>query len=187
MLQDYGACNDHRLADQARGTRRRSRLVIQALSMILRLIPLLETTATGATQLPQRFSWLISARNANKLYSSKVPWSIHLDERLRVKERQEYKRKDYGPSEHSRKGKTNFLTPYDLSRRIEALCVKGDLREAISSVKEAPLDAQNAVVWATLIRSVIANGKYQEAYRLFIDVSYLTMLHVVAELCWLYR
>ncbi|KAF8516865.1 hypothetical protein JB92DRAFT_2908642 [Gautieria morchelliformis] len=139
--------------------------------MLLR--PLLETSAAGATQLPQRFSWLkkVSATNANKLYSTRVPWGTHRVEGQRaLQERQEHKRNDHGPSEHSRKGKIKLLTPYDLSQRIETLCMKGDLRGAISSVKEAPLDAQNAVVWATLIRSVITNGKYQEAYRLFIDM-----------------
>ncbi|KAF8530233.1 hypothetical protein BU17DRAFT_36176, partial [Hysterangium stoloniferum] len=37
-------------------------------------------------------------------------------------------------------------------------------------VKESPLDAQNSVVWTTLIKYVLKQKKYQEAYRLFTDM-----------------
>lgn len=140
--------------------------------MLLRLsVPFLEISSAGATQLHPRLSLFtrVLLTQPNRAYSSpkEVPVDGHTLSGNRYKQN--------GSRRSERPGTLlKLLDPYDLSSRVDALCEHGKLSEAISTVKEAPLDAQNTIVWATLIRSVIGIGKYQEAYRLFIDVSHPT-------------
>ena len=156
------------------------------LSMLLR--PLLETSSACATQLRPRsslFKRSLLKKQNNRAHSSLHDvlnnLGVHSPPRPsnRFKARQEDRRDDSRPSEQPRYGK--LLIPYDLSQRVEALCRDGNLSKAISIVKEAPLDAQNTIVWGSLIRSVILAGRYQEAYRLFIDVNQLGMPQDVAN------
>ena len=143
-------------------------------SMLLRLtVPLLETSAAGASQLlPRRALAIQTAQihsSAKDPFVPRASQSTDREESHWAKENKN-KRNDLHTNEAPRTGKIKLLAPYDLSKQVEALCRDGDLAGAISLVKTRPLDAQNAVVWATLIRPVLAAGRYQEAYRLFIDV-----------------
>lgn len=136
------------------------------------LAPFIETSAAGASHLPQRLVNVqrVITTQPRHLYSSDAlvkPFGRRAFEKVLPQAKQPNHPRTNGTT-HT--GNKKILVPYDLSQRVDALCQKGHLPAAISLVKSSPLDAQNAVVWATLIRSVLAAEKYQEAYRLFIDV-----------------
>ena len=143
---------------------------LSLLRMLRLIVPLLETSSASATQLRPQLSLCkkLPFKQTNRAYSSDRERS-QLSSHIPLLQKRDVSKS----SEHSVNWKKNLLSPYDLSERVDSLCRDDKLSEAISTVKEAPLDAQNAVVWATLIRSVIGAGRYQEAYRLFIDVSEL--------------
>lgn len=84
-----------------------------------------------------------------------------------------------------RDGKTiKLLTPVVLSTRIKKLYEQGQLQEAIDMVKHSPPDAQNAVVWATLIGFVMSEKRYKEGYKLFNDVSFVSpTFHLFVAYC----
>jgi hypothetical protein len=71
----------------------------------------------------------------------------------------------------SPKDKKALLEPHILSQRLKKLCDQGKLTEAIEKLKSSPLDAQNAVVWNTVIWECMKAKQYQLAYKLFVDVS----------------
>jgi hypothetical protein len=58
-----------------------------------------------------------------------------------------------------------------LSARLKKLCDNGQVDVAVSTLKNAPLDAQNTPVWNTLIWECMKAERFKLAYELFIDVS----------------
>lgn len=64
-----------------------------------------------------------------------------------------------------------LLRPPALSARVTAASKAGLIDEAVALVENAPLDAQNVVVWNTLLSAVMVHRKYKLAYSLYVDVS----------------
>ena len=64
-----------------------------------------------------------------------------------------------------------LLKPYDLTLRLTKLCQEGKMDEALETLKNMPLDAQNTSVWNTMISQAGRAGRFQLAYQLYIDVS----------------
>lgn len=67
------------------------------------------------------------------------------------------------------------LKPYELTLRLTKLCEEGKMDEAIETLKNMPLDAQNPAVWNTMISHAGRAGRFQLAYQLYIDVSNTTV------------
>ena len=63
-----------------------------------------------------------------------------------------------------------LLEPHVLSNRLLKLCEAGKLDDAINMLKNSPRDAQNAVVWNTMIWECMKDAQYQLAYKLYTDV-----------------
>jgi hypothetical protein len=66
--------------------------------------------------------------------------------------------------------KRPLLQPYDLSRRLIALCERGDVNLAVTALQRAPRNAQNIKVWNTIIQQCMSAKKYKLAYTVFTDV-----------------
>jgi hypothetical protein len=64
-----------------------------------------------------------------------------------------------------------LLLPHVLSARLKKLCDEGNVDNAVSLLKNAPLDAQNTQVWNTLIWECMKAKRFRLSYELFIDVS----------------
>lgn len=64
-----------------------------------------------------------------------------------------------------------LLEPHTLSARLRKLCDRHQIEAAVSMLKNAPLDAQNAPVWNTLIWETMKARRFKLAYELYIDVS----------------
>ncbi|KZT12775.1 uncharacterized protein LAESUDRAFT_753819 [Laetiporus sulphureus 93-53] len=62
------------------------------------------------------------------------------------------------------------LRPADVSKRIHRFCAGGRFPDAVEMVKNLPADAQNTVVWNTLIDKAFENKRYNVAYKLFTDM-----------------
>ncbi|KAI0092634.1 hypothetical protein BDY19DRAFT_990338 [Irpex rosettiformis] len=62
------------------------------------------------------------------------------------------------------------LRPFVLLGRLKKLCLLGQYDEAVATLKNSPLDAQNAVVWNGLIMEVMAARKLQLGYLLYTDM-----------------
>ena len=62
------------------------------------------------------------------------------------------------------------LHPYDLSKRLIALCDRGEVDLAVTTLQSAPRNAQNIKVWNTLIQQCMGAKKYRVAYSVFTDV-----------------
>jgi hypothetical protein len=71
--------------------------------------------------------------------------------------------------ESSKEG-LKLLEPHVLSQRIKKLCDRGNLDDAVSLLKNSPLEAQNTPVWNTLIWETMKLKRYKLAYSLYIDV-----------------
>jgi hypothetical protein len=63
-----------------------------------------------------------------------------------------------------------LLEPHVLSQRLKKLCERGKLDDAVSLLKNSPLDAQNTPVWNTLIWETLKARRYKLAYSLYTDV-----------------
>lgn len=63
-----------------------------------------------------------------------------------------------------------LLEPHVLSQRLKKLCERGKLDEAVSLLKNSPLDAQNAIVWNTVIWEAMKVQRHQLAFSLYVDV-----------------
>lgn len=76
-----------------------------------------------------------------------------------------------------------------LAERLTKLCDEQKYEDAVAMLKSAPLDAQNAIVWNTLISKIMKAQKFQLGFHLFIDVSILqfqpsvTMILIAAYYC----
>ncbi|KAI0307100.1 hypothetical protein B0F90DRAFT_1685127, partial [Multifurca ochricompacta] len=66
--------------------------------------------------------------------------------------------------------KRPVLQPYELSRRLIALCRRGDAHLAVNMLQHAPRNAQNIKVWNTLIQQCMDAKRYQLAYRVFTEM-----------------
>lgn len=73
-------------------------------------------------------------------------------------------------SSTGRRSEPALLRPAVLSERVKAASRAGLVDEAIALVTNAPLDAQNAIVWNTLLWAVMTNRKYKLAYSLYVDM-----------------
>jgi hypothetical protein len=67
-------------------------------------------------------------------------------------------------------GKRPLLQPYELSRRLIALCEQGKVDLAFSVLQQAPRNAQNIKVWNTIVQQCMDAKKYNLAYSVFTDV-----------------
>jgi hypothetical protein len=86
-----------------------------------------------------------------------------------------HRSRHFNPShENKTKSEIRLLEPYVLSARLTKLCETGQIDEAVSMLKNAPLDAQNTPVWNTLIWECMKAKRFRVAYRLFIDVCVVT-------------
>ncbi|KAI0254755.1 hypothetical protein BJV78DRAFT_1182749 [Lactifluus subvellereus] len=77
-------------------------------------------------------------------------------------------------------GTRPLLQPYELSRRLIALCRRGDADLAVDMLQRAPKNAQNIKVWNTLIQQCMDAKKYKLAFRVFTDVRALPRTPCVA-------
>lgn len=85
-----------------------------------------------------------------------------------------YRSKHYDPAKDTGEvSELRKLEPHILSGRLKALCEAGKLDDAVSMLKNAPLDAQNTVVWNTLIWECMKTSLFSLAFRLYTDVSSL--------------
>jgi hypothetical protein len=64
-----------------------------------------------------------------------------------------------------------LLEPHVLSKRLKTLCDSNKIDDAVSMLKNSPLDAQNTQVWNTLIWEALKAKRFKLSYQLFIDVS----------------
>ncbi|CCM04795.1 uncharacterized protein FIBRA_06988 [Fibroporia radiculosa] len=62
------------------------------------------------------------------------------------------------------------LRPHVFSKRLLALCKADKIEEAVSTLQNAPLDAQNTIVWNTLIREVLLRKRFKLGYQLYVDM-----------------
>lgn len=67
--------------------------------------------------------------------------------------------------------KRRMLAPYDLSLRLRKLAQEGKIDEALELLQTSPSDAQNTIVWNTMILIMFGAKKYKAAYQLYVDVS----------------
>ncbi|KAH9179623.1 hypothetical protein EDB89DRAFT_1877476 [Lactarius sanguifluus] len=63
-----------------------------------------------------------------------------------------------------------ILQPYELSKRLIAICERGDVDTAVHMLQRAPKNAQNVKVWNTLIQKCMDAEKYKLAFRVFVDM-----------------
>jgi hypothetical protein len=85
-----------------------------------------------------------------------------------------HRSRHYDPSNEVPKENMRLLEPHVLSRRLKTLCESNNnVNEAVTMLKNAPLDAQNTQVWNTLIWQALKLQRFQLSYELFIDVSIL--------------
>jgi hypothetical protein len=90
------------------------------------------------------------------------------------------------PSSSSPRKEKRPLQPYELSRRIIAVCQRGDVDLAVTSLQKAPRNAQNIKVWNTVIQQCMSAKKYKLAYSVFTDVCVIPSPPLVFVTCqWL--
>ncbi|KAH9947243.1 hypothetical protein B0H21DRAFT_344406 [Amylocystis lapponica] len=63
-----------------------------------------------------------------------------------------------------------LLRPYVLSARLQKLCDDDNLDTAILTLRNAPLDAQNAIVWNLVMREALKIKRSKLAFQLYIDM-----------------
>lgn len=98
----------------------------------------------------------------------KLRYLLHESRNTPINSRRELKAKL--PNED---GERRLLRPSILSARVKRLCDAGALEPSITMVQNAPLDAQNTIVWNTLISEALKVKRYAVAYKLYTDVSYI--------------
>ena len=82
-----------------------------------------------------------------------------------------YRSRHFNPAhEEQPRSQIRLLEPHVLSARLKKLCDVGRIDTAVSTLKNAPLDAQNTPVWNTLIWECMKAKRFKLAYQLFIDV-----------------
>jgi hypothetical protein len=81
-----------------------------------------------------------------------------------------HRSRHYDPSNEEPKANMRLLEPHVLSKRLKTLCDSHKIDDAVSMLKNAPLDAQNTQVWNTLIWEALKAKRFKLSYQLFIDV-----------------
>ena len=81
-----------------------------------------------------------------------------------------HRSRHYDPSNETPKANMRLLEPHVLSRRLKNLCDSNKIDDAVSTLKNSPLDAQNTQVWNTLIWEALKAKRFKLSYQLFIDV-----------------
>ena len=82
-----------------------------------------------------------------------------------------YRSKHLNPAQPDKeKSEIRLLEPHVLSARLKKLCDANKIDEAVTMLKNAPLDAQNTPVWNTLIWECMKARRFKLGYQLFIDV-----------------
>ena len=81
-----------------------------------------------------------------------------------------HRSRHYDPSNEAPKANMRLLEPHVLSKRLKDLCDSNKIDDAVSMLKNAPLDAQNTQVWNTLIWEALKAKRFKLSYQLFIDV-----------------
>ncbi|KAJ3559185.1 hypothetical protein NM688_g495 [Phlebia brevispora] len=64
----------------------------------------------------------------------------------------------------------HLLRPSELSERLKKLAAQGRLDDAVTMLKNAPLDAQNAIVWNTLLVLCMKERRFKLAYQMYTDM-----------------
>lgn len=82
-----------------------------------------------------------------------------------------HRSRHYDPSNETPKANMRLLEPHVLSKRLKTLCDSNKIDDAVSMLKNTPLDAQNTQVWNTLIWEALKAKRFKLSYQLFIDVS----------------
>ena len=88
-----------------------------------------------------------------------------------------HRSRHYDPSNEAPKANMRLLEPHVLSKRLKTLCDSNKIDDAVSMLKNAPLDAQNTQVWNTLIWEALKAKRFKLSYQLFIDVSTLNVFY----------
>jgi hypothetical protein len=88
-----------------------------------------------------------------------------------------HRSRHFDPS-HERKSnpEIRLLEPHVLSARLKKLCDAGKVDDAVSMLKNAPLDAQNTPVWNTLIWACMKVKRFKLAYQLYVDVCVIAIV-----------
>lgn len=81
-----------------------------------------------------------------------------------------HRSRHYDPSNEMPKANMRMLEPHVLSKRVKNLCDSNKIDDAVSMLKNSPLDAQNTQVWNTLIWEALKAKRFKMSYQLFIDV-----------------
>ena len=102
--------------------------------------------------------------------------SFALRQQQQYSEHSEYSSQTSPFSFSSSPEKRPLLQPYELSRRLIALCEQGDVDLAVSALQRAPRNAQNIKVWNTIIQQCMSAKKYKLAYSVFTDVCVALLL-----------
>jgi hypothetical protein len=84
-----------------------------------------------------------------------------------------HRSRHYDPDNEAPKANMRLLEPHVLSKRLKDLCDSNKIDDAVSMLKNAPLDAQNTQVWNTLIWEALKAKRFKLSYQLFIDVGIL--------------
>ncbi|KAF9259506.1 hypothetical protein L218DRAFT_908218 [Marasmius fiardii PR-910] len=116
---------------------------------------------------------------ASSSHSSSFPLSLSLyrhastarvrKDVVNVSEPKRHRSKHCDPSKIATPPK-KLLEPHVLSARLKTFCNQGKIEAAITALKYAPLDAQNAPVWNTLIWECMKAERFKQAYDLYIDM-----------------
>lgn len=116
------------------------------------------------------------------LPSPKRPFTPPLPPSQRSKSRQQSRASDSTISKNPRSNAAKsrragedsdtkpMLRPSVLSERIKKLAEQGKLDDAVTMLKNAPLDAQNTIVWNTIIAQCMQARHYKLAWQLYNDV-----------------
>jgi hypothetical protein len=94
----------------------------------------------------------------------------HSSSTLRQQQQQYSESSSQTSPSSSSPGKRPLLQPYELSRRLIALCEQGDVDLAVGALQRAPRNAQNIKVWNTIIHQCMSAKKYKLAHSVFTDV-----------------
>ena len=92
-----------------------------------------------------------------------------------------HRSRHYDPSNEAPKENMRLLEPHVLSKRLKNLCDSNKIDDAVSMLKNAPLDAQNTQVWNTLIWEALKAKRFKLSYQLFIDVSYTLKMFFINQ------
>ncbi|KIY49196.1 hypothetical protein FISHEDRAFT_72544 [Fistulina hepatica ATCC 64428] len=131
-----------------------------------------QTSAAGSTAaLPRYMRRAIQFNRLDKLIDSEKKRKSKSSQPDADNSPKVFRSKHWDPSKNTEDGKQKkHLDPYVLTNRLKKLCDKGKLDEAVNMLKNAPRDAQNTVVWNSLIWECMKAARYSLGYKLFTDM-----------------